>query len=76
MPTFFGINAWIGTGGVDKGEYRQLEFFSQALPLTGLSRNTLYSLLKAGEVPGARKLGNTWRFTRTTFFDWLGYKVS
>ena len=50
--------------------------FSQALPLTGLSRNTLYSLLKAGEVPGARKLGNTWRFTRTTFFDWLGYKVS
>jgi excisionase family DNA binding protein len=50
--------------------------FSQALPLTGLSRNTLYSLLKAGEVPGARKLGNTWRFPRTTFFDWLGYKVS
>jgi len=47
-----------------------------AVPLTGLSRNTLYSLLKAGEVPGARKLGNTWRFTRTTFFDWLGHKVS
>ena len=33
--------------------------FSQALPLTGLSRNTLYSLLKAGEVPGARTLGTT-----------------
>jgi len=49
--------------------------FSEALPLTGLSRNTLYSLLRAGEVPGARKLGNTWRFTRTTFYDWLGHKI-
>jgi excisionase family DNA binding protein len=50
--------------------------FSQALPLTSLSRNTLYSLLKAGEVPGARKLGNTWRFNRTMFLDWLGHKGS
>lgn len=48
--------------------------FSQALPLTGLSRNTLYSLLKAGQVPGARKLGNTWRFHRTTLLGWLGHK--
>ena len=46
--------------------------FSQALPLTGLSRNTLYSLLKAGKVPGARKLGNTWRFHRMTLLGWLG----
>ena len=50
--------------------------FSQALPLTGLSRNTLYGLCRDGQVPGARKLGNTWRFTRTTFYDWLGHKVS
>jgi len=50
--------------------------FSQALPLTGLSRNTLYSLLKAGQVPGARKLGNTWRFHRATLLGWLGHKDS
>ena len=50
--------------------------FSQALPLTGLSRNTLYSLLKAGEVPGARKLGNTWRFNRMLLLGWLGHTGS
>jgi len=50
--------------------------FSQALPLTGLSRNTLYSLCKAGQVPGARKLGNTWRFHRTTLLGWLGQEGS
>ena len=50
--------------------------FSQALPLTGLSRNTLYSLLKAGKVPGARKLGNTWRFHRVTLLGWLGQQHS
>lgn len=45
--------------------------FSEALPLTGLSRNTLYSLLKARKVPGASKLGNTWRFHRATLLAWL-----
>ncbi len=50
--------------------------FSQALPLTGLSRNTLYNLLKTGKVPGARKLGNTWRFNRATLLGWLGHQDS
>lgn len=50
--------------------------FSQALPLTGLSRNTLYSLLRAGQVPSARKLGNTWRFHHATLLGWLGDKSS
>lgn len=50
--------------------------FSQALPLTGLSRNTLYNLLKAGQVPGARKLGSTWRFHRATLLGWLGHQDS
>jgi len=46
--------------------------FSEALPLSGVSRNTLYSMVKAGKVPGARKLGGTWRFYRAKFLAWLG----
>jgi len=45
--------------------------FDEALALTGVSRNTLYTLVKKGGVPGARKLGNTWRFHRETLLEWL-----
>ncbi len=47
--------------------------FSQALPLTSLSRNTLYGLCRDGQVPGARKLGHTWRFNRALLMGWLGH---
>ncbi len=46
--------------------------FSQTLPLTGLSRNTLYTLLNADKVPGAQKIGGAWRFNRRLMLTWLG----
>lgn len=45
--------------------------FREAVVLTGLSRNTLYKLVKAGEVPGAQKLGNWYRFHRALLLAWL-----
>lgn len=45
--------------------------FGEALRLVGVSRNTFYRLLAEGRVPGARKLGNTWRIHRATFLAWL-----
>jgi len=45
--------------------------FRTALVLTGLSRNTLYRMLRAQKVPGAQKLGGTWRFHRQTLMEWL-----
>lgn len=48
--------------------------FREALVLTGLSRNTLYRMLRARKVPGAQKLGGTWRFHLQTLVDWLACK--
>lgn len=45
--------------------------FREAVVLTGLSRNTLYKLIKAGEVPGAQKLGGWYRFHRGLLLAWL-----
>lgn len=45
--------------------------FDEALGLIGVSRNTLYALLKKGKIPGARKLGSTWRFHREVLIEWL-----
>lgn len=49
--------------------------FREAVVLTGLSRNTLYKLVKAGEVPGAQKLGNWYRFHRALLLAWLEGRV-
>lgn len=49
--------------------------FREAVALTGLSRNTLYKLVKAGDVPGAQKLGNWYRFHRALLVEWLEGKV-
>lgn len=48
--------------------------FDEARNLSGLSRNTLYRLLRAKKVPGAQKLGGTWRFHRETLVEWLSCK--
>jgi excisionase family DNA binding protein len=45
--------------------------FDEALALIGISRNTLYALVKKGKIPGARKLGSTWRFHREVLLEWL-----
>ena len=45
--------------------------FREALELTGLSRNTLYRLVKANKVPGARKLGGWIRFHVGMLHAWL-----
>lgn len=45
--------------------------FEEALALIGVSRNTLYGLARKGEIPGVRKLGNTWRFHREVLLEWL-----
>lgn len=48
--------------------------FREALVITGVSRNTLYSLLSRKAIPGVRKLGGTWRFHHQTLLDWLACK--
>lgn len=48
--------------------------FHEAQLLSGLSRNTLYRLLRAKKVPGAQKLGGTWRFHLQTLVEWLACK--
>jgi excisionase family DNA binding protein len=45
--------------------------FREALALTGLSRNTLYKLVKANKVPGAQKLGGWIRFHVGLLHEWL-----
>ena len=45
--------------------------FREALALTGFKRNTLYRLLRGGYVPGAQKIGGTWRFNRAILVQWL-----
>jgi excisionase family DNA binding protein len=45
--------------------------FDQARHLLALSRNTLYRLLRAGEIPGARRVGKAWRFHRATLLHWI-----
>jgi len=48
--------------------------FKEALAMTGLSRNTLYSLIRENKIPGVRKIGGTWRFHRQMLLDWLACK--
>lgn len=38
--------------------------FEAARRLAGVSRNTFYKLAQRGQIPGAQKLGGTWRFHR------------
>lgn len=38
--------------------------FAEARRLAGVSRNTFYKLAQRGVIPGAQKLGGTWRFHR------------
>ncbi len=45
--------------------------FREAVELTGLSRNTLYRLVKANKVPGAQKLGGWIRFHVGKLHAWL-----
>ena len=45
--------------------------FQEARALLRVSRNTLYRLLRAGEVPGARRVGKVWRFHQPTLLHWI-----
>ncbi|MBK8265338.1 MAG: helix-turn-helix domain-containing protein [Nannocystis sp.] len=45
--------------------------FDQARHLLPLSRTTLSRLLRAGELPGARRVGKAWRFHRATLLHWI-----
>jgi excisionase family DNA binding protein len=45
---------------------------AEAQELLRVSRNTLYELLRRGRVPGARRLGRSYRIHRDTLLSWLG----
>jgi len=45
--------------------------FREALAILRVSRNTLYRLVNAGEIPGARRVGRAWRFHRASLNRWL-----
>jgi excisionase family DNA binding protein len=42
--------------------------------LLGISADTVYDLLKSGELPG-RKVGRTWRTTRSAVMRWMEESV-
>ncbi len=42
--------------------------------LLGISTDTVYDLLKSGELPG-RKVGRTWRTTRSAVLRWMEESV-
>jgi excisionase family DNA binding protein len=44
----------------------------EAQELLRVSRNTMYDLLRRGQVPGARRLGRSYRIHRATLISWLG----
>lgn len=48
--------------------------FQQALRLLGISRNTLYRLLRRRKIPGAMKLGGTWRLNHQILLDFIACK--
>ena len=47
--------------------------FQEARALLRVSRNTLYRLAAAGRLPGATKVGKSWRFHRALLLDWLAH---
>lgn len=44
----------------------------QACEVSGIDRQLLLRLCRAGEVPGARKVGRRWFLPRRAFETWLG----
>jgi excisionase family DNA binding protein len=50
--------------------HRHVLTVEQAADLLQLSPDTLYAMLRRGEVPG-KKLGGQWRIPRAPFMDWL-----
>lgn len=52
-----------GEGVKQDEETDELITAQEAMTLLGVSRNTLYTLAKRGELPG-RKVGRRWRFHR------------
>ncbi|MCC6756269.1 MAG: helix-turn-helix domain-containing protein [Solirubrobacterales bacterium] len=50
--------------------HRHVLTVEQAAALLQLSPDTLYTMLRRGEVPG-KKLGSQWRIPRAPFMDWL-----
>jgi len=49
----------------------ELLSFREALALLKVSRNTLYRLVNAGEIPGVRRVGRAWRFHRASLIRWI-----
>ena len=49
----------------------ELLSFREALEVLRVSRNTLYKLVGADKIPGARRVGRAWRFHRASLVDWL-----
>lgn len=52
---------------------RETLSFAEALALVGVSRNTLYRLAAEARIPGAQRIGKTWRFHRATLLDFLAH---
>lgn len=44
---------------------------TEAAKYVKLHRNTVYKLVKAGQLPG-RKIGHQWRFDQATLDAWIG----
>lgn len=55
----------------DAGAETDVLTFQEALRFLRVSRNTLYAHAKAGTIPGARRVGKQWRFSRKKLRSWL-----
>jgi excisionase family DNA binding protein len=67
------------SGSVDDAEDDQLEpaewpdvlTVEDVTKLLRLDRKTIYASVRAGEIPGVRRIGRTIRFHRDTVLGWL-----
>lgn len=58
-------------GSLTPAPLPELLTFPEVRELLRISRNTLYRLSNAGKIPGAYKVGNSWRYPRVALEGWI-----
>lgn len=72
MGQTMGQRATAEVGGEQSETERELISVPEACRFLGVHRNTLYKLIREGEVPAFRLVkGGRWRFKRSDLVQWL-----
>ena len=53
------------------GSLRMILTLDEVSSLLKVSKETIYKMVQKGELPGAFKIGNQWRFNKTKIDSWL-----